>query len=495
MSGNLGLETPNAQAGQQQNLILYPYVNPASEVLDGIELPPGVEVTAISSADDGTQIWKITHNGVDTHPIHFHLFDVQLLNRVGWDGIVRKPDANELGWKDTVRISPLEDTIVAMRPIVPKIPFGLPDSIRPLNPMMPLGNADMFNSTDANGDPITPALTNQVVNFGHEYVWHCHILSHEEMDMMRPVSVAVDRRLATPPTVTYARDTTTGVVTLGWSDPTPVNFVDLASWGDPSNEIGFRVERAVVGSNGKVGAYTVIGRTLANVTGYTDSTAVLGTNYRYRVVAFNAAGNSTSAPVGGPTETIPLAPTNVVATLQTGPRISLTFRDNATNEAFFNIDRAVDGGPFVFLGTAPARSNTGNVTFVDTAVTTSHSYQYRVVAANSAGPSTAALSNVVATPVVPLAPSGLTASAVVSGKKANVTLTWADNSSNETGFTIERATNATFTVGLNQSTVAANAVTVTQTGLYRGVTYFYRVRAFNAGGSSGWSNVSSVVTP
>ena len=94
MSGNLGLETPNAQAGLQQNLILYPYVNPASEVLDGIELPPGVEVTPISTADDGTQIWKITHNGVDTHPIHFHLFDVQFLNRVGWDGIVRKPDAN-----------------------------------------------------------------------------------------------------------------------------------------------------------------------------------------------------------------------------------------------------------------------------------------------------------------------------------------------------------------------------------------------------------------
>ena len=32
-------------------------------------------------------------------------------------------------------------------------------------------------------------ITNQLVNFGWEYVFHCHILSHEEMDMMRPVSV------------------------------------------------------------------------------------------------------------------------------------------------------------------------------------------------------------------------------------------------------------------------------------------------------------------
>ena len=39
-----------------------------------------------------TQIWKITHNGVDTHAIHFHLFNVQLLNRVGWDGAIRPAD-------------------------------------------------------------------------------------------------------------------------------------------------------------------------------------------------------------------------------------------------------------------------------------------------------------------------------------------------------------------------------------------------------------------
>ena len=185
----------------------------------------------------------------------------------------------------------------------------------------------------------------------------------------------------------------------------------------------------------------------------------------------------------------------MVATLQTGPQVSLTFRDNANNEALFLVERAVDGGGFVLVATSPARSNTGNVTFVDTAVTTGHSYQYRVAAVNSGGQSAWAVSNMIATPPVPLAPSGLNGSAVVSGKKANVTLTWADNSNNETGFTIERATNATFTVGLNQSTVAANAVTVTQTGLYRGVTYFYRIRAFNSGGSSGWSNVFSVVTP
>ena len=143
-----------------------------------------------SHGDDGTQIWRITHNGVDTHPLHFHLYDVQLLNRVTWDNIVSAPDPTELGWKDTVRTSPLEDTIVALRPVIPQLPFELPNSIRPLNPALPIGSAMGFNNIDANGNPTTP-LTNQLVNFGWEYVWHCHILSHEEMDMMRPQAVAL----------------------------------------------------------------------------------------------------------------------------------------------------------------------------------------------------------------------------------------------------------------------------------------------------------------
>ncbi len=109
MTANMGLEAPGATP-LLQNIILYPYVNPATEILDSTGLPSSLDVTPISSAADGTQIWKITHNGVDTHPIHFHLYDMQVLNRVAWDNIIIPPDPNELGWKDTVRVSPLQDT-------------------------------------------------------------------------------------------------------------------------------------------------------------------------------------------------------------------------------------------------------------------------------------------------------------------------------------------------------------------------------------------------
>ena len=244
MSGFLGVETPNAQAGLQ-NMILHGYTFPPDEILDGIELPPGVEVTPIASADDGTQIWKFTHNGVDTHPIHFHLYDVQLLNRVGWDGIVRKPEANELGWKDTVRISPLEDTIVAMRPIVPHIPEawgGLPNSIRLLDPSMPEGmylHGANTTQREAMGLPIVAFnpdgepvdIINHFVNFGWEYVYHCHILSHEEMDMMHAQVVGVAPKAPTFVSAVASGNGGNRRYTVTWTD-------------NSKNETAFVIERA-----------------------------------------------------------------------------------------------------------------------------------------------------------------------------------------------------------------------------------------------------------
>ena len=179
MSAKLGLERPFTNAAIA-NFILQNFVDPATEIVKPNEI----------------QIWRITHNGVDTHPIHFHLFDVQVLNRVGWDGFIRLPDDNELGWKDTVRISPLEDTIVAFRPVATRVPFALPNSIRPLHPAMPIGSTEGFSQIDpADGGPLNPLQTNQMTNFGHEYTWHCHILSHEENDMMRPMILNTDQLL------------------------------------------------------------------------------------------------------------------------------------------------------------------------------------------------------------------------------------------------------------------------------------------------------------
>jgi FtsP/CotA-like multicopper oxidase with cupredoxin domain len=309
MTANLGVEAPGATP-LLQNIVLYPFVNPPTEILDSSsgDMPSSLNVTRISVATDGTQIWKLTHNGVDTHPIHFHLYDVQVLNRVTWDNIIIPPDPTELGWKETVRVSPLEDTIVAVRPIVPSLPFAIPDSYRPLNPMMPIGaRGDLtgvnalgyeagFNNTDTAGNPMATPIINLMTNFDWEYVVHCHMLSHEEMDMMRPVTVYVARRLATAPVLSQPVVNSNGFT---WTDGTPVDYGNPRAtpanktWGNSSAEIGYRFERADKSGN-TVGAYSTLSNVLANTTSYTDATAVAGKTYLYRVTAYNAAGDSRS---------------------------------------------------------------------------------------------------------------------------------------------------------------------------------------------------------
>jgi subtilisin family serine protease len=92
-------------------------------------------------------------------------------------------------------------------------------------------------------------------------------------------------------------------------------------------------------------------------------------------------------------------------------------------------------------------------------------------------------------PPPPTAPSGLTATAV---SKSQINLAWTDNSDNEAGFKIERSTD-----GSNFSqiaTVGANVTAYSNTGLARNKLYYYRVRAYNDGGDSAYSNVASAKT-
>ena len=376
-----------------------------------------------SPSADGTQIWKITHNGVDTHPLHWHLYDVQVLNRVTWDNIVSPPDPTELGWKDTLRVSPLEDTIVAIRPIIPQLPFELPNSIRPLHPMTPIGSPMGFNNIDPAGNPTAP-ITNQLVNFGWEYVWHCHILSHEEMDMMRPVAAAV------PPTAANV----TGLTKQG--STVTVTFTD-----NSIAETSFQLQRTTDGTT-----WTNVGTPLAsplNVPNTMGASLALsnsgvsgnpGPVYGYRVAAVNTVGYGGAFPsmsaqsvsntvLSG--DGLPLtAPTNLTATLAAGPRVNLTWTDNATNENGFVIQRSSDGGmTFTQIGTAPARNNTGSVTFADPTVVLGNTYTYQVAAVNGGGLSDFAVSALIAV-AVPAEPTGVTAANGTAGGQRTAGLNW-----------------------------------------------------------------------
>jgi acid phosphatase type 7 len=89
----------------------------------------------------------------------------------------------------------------------------------------------------------------------------------------------------------------------------------------------------------------------------------------------------------------------------------------------------------------------------------------------------------------PTPPSGLTAIAVSASQ---INLAWSDNSTDESGFEIERSVDgATFSL---LATVASNVSAFADTGLQRNRRYYYRVRAFSANGSSAYSNVAAAKT-
>ena len=91
---------------------------------------------------------------------------------------------------------------------------------------------------------------------------------------------------------------------------------------------------------------------------------------------------------------------------------------------------------------------------------------------------------------IPAAPSGLTATAV---SQTQINLAWTDNSSNEDGFKIERATASTGP-WTEIGTVGPGVTTYASTGLTKNKRYYYRVRAYNVLGNSAYSNTANAKT-
>ena len=102
------------------------------------------------------EIWSLMNLTNVTHPIHIHLIQFQVLDRrpfdldrynidrsISFTGPAQPPKPNEYGWKDTVATPPGEITRLIMR--------------------------------------FTP--------YSGKYVWHCHVLEHEDYDMMRPYMI------------------------------------------------------------------------------------------------------------------------------------------------------------------------------------------------------------------------------------------------------------------------------------------------------------------
>jgi thermitase len=187
---------------------------------------------------------------------------------------------------------------------------------------------------------------------------------------------------------------------------------------------------------------------------------------------------------GGGTPTIPAPPTGLTATAGNG-QIGLVWNASA-GATSYNVKRGLSsGGSYTTVGTPSGTS------FTDTAVVNGTTYYYVVTAVNSAGESGNS-NEASATPQAPAGPAAPTNLRTIGIFRNEIDIAWNDNSNNETGFRVEISTNGTAFTDLGS--VGANSTAAAITGLTRHTKYWFRVRAYNAGGYSPYTNVVSATT-
>jgi len=318
------------------------------------------------------KVFRVTHIGADSHGVHFHLGNLQVVNRVDWTNTYMPPDANEIGWKETVRTYPFTDLILASKFSLMHLPFQIPQSNRLLDPTSPPGSSANFPAAPPVAGQVVPAaLTNVMTNFGWEYVYHCHYLDHEENDMMRPMVFQV----SAPVTPT------------GLSGNVNASHIAL-TWGpaavDPNTD-GFTIQRSTSNTfptGATTVTFTVAGNTARS---YTDNTVTVDTRYYYRIMGTNAAGNSAWSNIAVINVVVP--PTNFAATTAvtgTTASVSLTWTLPPGTSLSFTIQRSTSS---TFTG--PVTSTVGGTatSSVQNGLPRATQYYYRILTTNSLGTS------------------------------------------------------------------------------------------------------------
>ncbi len=266
---------------------------------------------------------------------------------------------------------------------------------------------------------------------------------------------------------------------------TSLSRVDL-TWNDnANNELGYRVESKL----GVSGTYELVSTFGPDVRSVSITSLLEGTQYYYRVLAVNAGGVSAYSNEASAT-TVLTAPASLNAQASSSSEVVLTWADRSASESGFTIERS----PLTDTSYAPIATVGANTTsFTDSGLSESTKYWYRVRAYN-ADTTSAYASEKQATTLhdLPAAPSALGTTSVLPDK---VSLSWKDNSDNESGFKIQRKEGATGTFVDIRTTVAnATAYTDNDKALKDGTLYFYRVSASNSAGDSAFSSEVAATT-
>lgn len=185
------------------------------------------------------------------------------------------------------------------------------------------------------------------------------------------------------------------------------------------------------------------------------------------------------------TGSAPAAPSGLTATPASATQINLAWTDNASDETGYTVERSAAGaGTWSVLTSSLAA---GTTSYNDTTASANTSYDYRVKATNGAGSSSYATASGART--YPGAPTGLSATAASSSQ---IDLSWSAPSGGATSYKIERS--PTGTGSWTEIATGITATSYSSTGLSASTTYYYRVRATNATGDSGYSGNANATT-
>jgi hypothetical protein len=209
------------------------------------------------------------------------------------------------------------------------------------------------------------------------------------------------------------------------------------------------------------------------------------------LIRINKASFSSMAATTGTLAVVPAAPTGLALTVQSSTAMQLKWTDGSNNETGFVVERQTGTGSWMTVATVAA----GTTNYADSGLAAGTTYSYRVSAKNGAGTSTpttlATATTEAGLVTVPMAPSNLI---LTTNSASSIGLAWTDNSTNETGFVVQRQT-GTSGIWTTLTTTTAGATTFTDTTVLPNTEYSYQVLATNSAGTSSASNTDSATTP
>ncbi len=303
------------------------------------------------------------------------------------------------------------------------------------------------------------------------------------------VTVAGTSLLLQPDTLTFGAQ-------VGGENPAPAQ-ARLTSGGNAVDGVTASVAYTV-GGGGWLTVALAETKTPLDVTARVNSAALSAGEYAATIsLTAPAAGDTARLHVllhmtTSPPPSPPAAPSSLKASAISATQVSVTWKDNSSDETEFRLQRSANGGS-TWTQVAIVAANA--TSYSDTGLQPSTSYGYRIQSCSSAGCSSYSNAATATTPAPPAqppaAPTNLGATATSATR---VDLTWKDNSTDETEFRLQRSTDGG-TTWTQIATLAPNARSYADTTVRASTAYAYRIQSCSSAGCSSYSNAATATTP